>query len=266
MSYAVIPQKNPILDEASSPSDRKKAATGAAIFTLLLILCIFLRFFSKLDPIPEPKGLVAAFDNIEIEEAGGGGGGGAESNEKQSNQNNSSSKSKEIETNDDVKSEVSINKGNDKDAEVKTDPGLDFTNFSAEDKTKTEGNKENGPLGPVGPGKGDGKGFGEGSEEGNGSGLCIRNCECYNSKWDIDVVEVTAWITVDINEDGTVSAARFAQTGDVNNGKNYTVINTNIKSQKNSTQKIVLDCYSNRVYKSKGKKYRITQKLVLKKF
>ena len=120
MSYAVIPQKNPILDEASSPSDRKKAATGAAIFTLLLILCIFLRFFSKLDPIPEPKGLVAAFDNIEIEEAGGGGGGGAESNEKQSNQNNSSSKSKEIETNDDVKSEVSINKGNDKDAEVKT--------------------------------------------------------------------------------------------------------------------------------------------------
>lgn len=265
MSYAVIPQKDSILDEASRPADRKKAATGAAIFTLLLILCVFLRFFSKLDPIPEPKGLVAAFDNIEIEEAGGGGGGGSESNEQQSSQNQSSSRSKEIETNDDIKSDVNINKGNSKDAEVKTDPGFDFTNFSGEDKSKSEeGGGGLGP-GPAGPGKGSGKGFGEGSEEGNGSGLCIRNCDCANSRWDIDVVEVIAWITVEINENGTVSAARFAQTGDVKNGKEYTSINANIKSQKSSTQKVVLECFTKRVYKAKANKYRITQKIVLKK-
>lgn len=268
MSYAAIPQKDPILDEMSRPADRKKAALGAAIFTLLLFLSVFLRFFSKLDPIPEPKGVVASFENIEIEESGGGGGGGgSESNEKQSLQNqSSSSKSKEIETNDDIKSDVNISKGNSKDAEVKTDPGLDFNVFRGEDrKSSDDGKDKNGPLGPVGPGKGEGKGYGEGNEEGNGTSLCVKNCDCKNNRWDIDVVEVIAWITVEINEDGSVNSARFAQTGDVKNGRDYTSINANIKSQKNSTQKIVLDCFRSRVYKSKGSKYRITQKIVLKK-
>jgi hypothetical protein len=186
MSYATIPQNDPILDEASRPADKRKAAAGAAIFTLLLVLCVFLRFFSTLDPIPEPKGLVAAFDNIEIEETGGGGGGGSQSSEKQSTQNqSSSSKSKEIETNDDIKSDVNIRKGNSKDADVKPDPGQDFNAFKKENQNNTSNNTNNtnnNNLGPAGPGKGNGKGFGEGNEEGNGIGLCVSNCNCANSK------------------------------------------------------------------------------------
>jgi hypothetical protein len=266
MSYAAIPQNDPILDEASRPVDKRKAAAGAAIFTLLLVLCVFLRFFSKLDPIPEPKGLVAAFDNIEIEETGGGGGGGSQSSEEQRTQNqSSSSKSKEIETNDDIKSDVNISRGNSKDADVKPDPGQDFNDFKKENQNNTSNNTNNNNLGPVGPVSGNGKGYGNGSEEGNGTSLCVNNCLCDNSKWDIDILEVTAWITIEINENGSVNSARFAETGDVKNGKNYTAINSNIRSQKSNTQKVVLDCFRKRTYKSKGTKYRITQMMVLKK-
>ena len=267
MSYAAIPQKDPLLDESSRPADRKKAATGAAIFTLLLILSVFMRFFSKIDPIPEPQGVIASFESIEIEETGGGGGGGGEETKEQSSNQQSSSQSKEIETNDDVKSDLSVSKGNSKDAEVKTDPGLDFTNFQGEERTSSNTNNGPGKLGTTGPGKGNGKGFGEGNEEGSGTSLCVSNCNCSNTKWDIGIlVSVDAWITVEIKENGSVNSARFAEKGDVKNNKDYTSMNTNATALNKNTQKIVLDCFRGRTYKSTGNKYRITQKMVLKKF
>ena len=72
MSYAITPQKDPLLDESSRPIDRRKAAIGAALFTILLVLSVFLRFFSKQDPVPEPQGLITSFESIEIETGGGG--------------------------------------------------------------------------------------------------------------------------------------------------------------------------------------------------
>jgi len=263
MSYAAIPQKDPILDESSRPVDKRKAATGAAVFTLLLVLCVFLRFFSKMDPIPEPKGVIAAFDNIEIE-TGGGGGGGSESNEQQSARNQSSSK--DVEMNDDLKSDVNVNKGNNKDADVKQDPGLDYNNFKGNNQNSSNNVGGNNNLGTVGPGNGNGNGYGDGSEEGNGTSLCVSNCKCDKSKWEIDVLEVIAWITVEINENGSVNSAKFAQNGDVKGGNQYTAMNSNVKSLKGDTQKIVLDCFKERTYKSTGKKYKITQKMVLKKY
>jgi hypothetical protein len=265
MSYAITPQKDPLLDESSRPIDRRKAAIGAALFTILLVLSVFLRFFSKQDPVPEPQGLITSFESIEIE-PGGGGGSPSNSEEPEPKNETSSSKAKEVETNDDIKSSTSVKTTKNNDSNAKVDAGLDFGNFKGDNKTNSSSSNTNGSnnLGQTN-GRGDGNGYGDGNEDGPGSGLCIRNCTCNNNKWEIDIVEVTAYITVDINENGNVDNAYFAKKGDVKGGKDYTSMNTNINAQKSSTKKIVLDCFRGRTYKSTGKKYRVTQKMVLKK-
>jgi hypothetical protein len=151
-------------------------------------------------------------------------------------------------SNEEVKTTPKIN------SNEKTEPSLDFNNFKG-------GNKSRGNVGIVSEGRGDVNDYGDGSEE----GLCVKNCECPNNKWDIDVVSVTAWVTVEINENGTVNSARFAQYGDVKNGRDYTSLNRDINAQKSATKNIILDCFKRRVYKSIEKKYRVTQKIVLRK-
>jgi len=151
-------------------------------------------------------------------------------------------------SNDEVKTTPKIN------SNEKTEPGLDFSNFKGD-------NKSTGNVGIGSEGRGDVNYYVNGSEE----GLCVKNCNCANSKWDIDIVEVTAWVAIEINENGTVNSARFAQNGDVKNGPDYAILNRDINAQKSSTKKIILDCFRRRIYKSKEKKYRVIQKIVLRK-
>jgi hypothetical protein len=262
MSYAITPQKDPLLDESSRPIDRRKAAIGAALFTILLVLSVFLRFFSKQDPVPEPQGLITSFESIEIE-PGGGGGSPSNSEEPEPKNETSSSKAKEVETNDDIKSSTSVKTTKNNDSNAKVDGGLDFGNFKGDNKTNSSSSNTN-VNNKLGETIGRGEGFGEGNDVGDGIGYCLKNCNCNDNKWEIDIIGVPAYVAVEINEDGSVARAYLASKGDVKNGKNYTVLNANIDAL-NSTKKILINCFKKKIYKSTGKKYKIVQSYTFRK-
>lgn len=263
MSYAITQQKDPLLDESTRPADKRKAAIGAALFTILLVLSVFLRFFSKQDPVPEPQGLITSFESIEIE-PGGGGGSPSNSEEPEPKNETSSSKAKEVETNDDIKSSTSVKITKNNDSNAKVDAGVKFEDVMGVDKTNSSSNsKATGTLSTTRGNKG-GEGYGEGTDVGDGKEYCLKNCNCDNKSWEIDIIGVPAYVAVEINEDGSVARAYLASKGDVKNGKPYTVMNANIDAL-NSTKRILINCFKKKIYKSTGKKYKIVQSYTFRK-
>ena len=69
MSYSTT-YRSPSLDESTKPRDKNIARIGAVIITALVILIIFWRFFSRLDPKPEAGGVMASFGNVAIAGSG----------------------------------------------------------------------------------------------------------------------------------------------------------------------------------------------------
>ena len=257
MSYAITQQKDPLLDESTRPADKRKAAIGAALFTILLVLSVFLRFFSKQDPVPEPQGLITSFESIEIE-PGGGGGSPSNNEEPETKNETSSSKAKEVETNDDIKSSSSVKTTKNNDPNAKVDAGVKFDDVMGVDKTNSSSNTKGTSNLSTTKGTSAGSGYGDGTEVGDGRGLCVKNCNCNDDSWNNDIIGVPAYVTVEINKDGTVNKAYLASNGDVKNGKLYTAMNANIDAL-NSTKRILFNCFKNKIYKSTGKNYKIVQ-------
>jgi hypothetical protein len=99
--------RSPSLDDNTKGKYKTFAYIGAGVFLFLVLLLIFWRFFSKLDPKPEPGGLEASFGNVVI--AGGGGSPNPTPDPKPEVTNtntNTSTNVEEVETNDNIKSEA----------------------------------------------------------------------------------------------------------------------------------------------------------------
>ncbi len=217
-----LSHKDRILDESSRPADKRKAMTGAIIFLILLLLIIFWRFFSKLDPLPEPGGLMASFGNVEI--AGGS------TSEKNSENTKSvptpaDTKMDKVATDDNIKSSALKTEPtpktptNTKTSEPKTDEGPKGVNADdyfkgsgkGADKGKQgtpDGKKDD--LGNIGT-KGEGDAKGDGIEEGSGGRKCVGNCSSCSVSGNWNEVG-DAYVSITIDAKGKVIEAILADS------------------------------------------------------
>lgn len=248
MSYSTT-YRSPSLDESTKPRDKNFARIGAILAVTLILLLVFWRFFSRLDPKPEAGGIMASFGNVAI---AGSGSAENDSEEKKSEPTPPvETKIEKVETNDDIKSEA-----------IKTEKTPKTNPKTTPTETKTT--KEDGPKGPdfgdfkgdgkdTGPGKvgaedgknplpvyGSGKGSkGDGVEEGNSGRTCKENCiSCsVGGTWD----EVgDAFVVVEVTPAGKVVSSRLADV------KKY-----NQNAQFYGRQKIIAEnCAMQRVYDS----------------
>ncbi len=201
------------IDEASKPEDRKKAAAGALLFLALLLLVVFWRFFSKLDPAPEPGGLMASFGNVEF----AGGGASAASSESSNSSNKKDVESSEMESSASVSNDVKPNSNNNTSVD-NTPKGVSsddlFGGGTGPNSGKGTQGTPNGikdDLGNLGGGgSGGGKGKGNGVDEGKeGSRRCKTNCSSCNVKdsWDEDG---EAFVSITIDASGNVISSIMA--------------------------------------------------------
>lgn len=224
--------RSPSLDDNTKGKYKTIAYIGAGVFLFLLLLLIFWRFFSKLDPKPEPGGLEASFGNVVI--AGGGGSPNPTPDPKPevtNNNTNSSTNVDEVETNDNIKSE-SVN--------TETTPSTNETNSETTNDNSSSSNSstksyvpsfgefgdDKGPgkqgtpdgkkddLGKVGPG-----GNGSDGPGGNGTGLvgerrdCVgQTCDCDLSPSDLNKIthiSTKVYVQVTISPSGDVLDAKI---------------------------------------------------------
>jgi hypothetical protein len=205
--------KDNSIDEASRPEDRRIAAIGALSFLILLLIVVFWRFFSKLDPAPEPGGLMASFGNVEF----AGGGASTASSESTNTTNKKDVESSEMESSASVSNDVKPNSNNNTKVD-NTPKGVSsddlFGGGTGPNSGKGTQGTPNGikdDLGNLGGGgTGGGKGKGDGPDEGKeGSRRCKSNCSSCNVKdsWDEDG---EAFVSITIDSDGKVKNATMA--------------------------------------------------------
>jgi outer membrane biosynthesis protein TonB len=254
MNYISGTYKNETFEVITRPTDRKNALIGTVIFTVILLIIVFWRFFTVLDPLPEPGGLEASFGNVEF--AGG---------------NNSNDPVKEpVEEvtppvkKEETKSEVSedeksikLDETNKKTSKTPktTEPKTKPSGASAEDafnkgNGKTSGNGKvgkqdgKGDLGTIGNGSGKGKGNGDGEDEGDGkSRKCIENCySCkINKNWSN---KGDAIVEIHIDESGKVTYSKLA---DIRKYPSNAVFDS-------SQAKFAEDCAKQKVFERGSKK------------
>lgn len=249
MNSTTIAQKDPILDESTRPAIKRRATTGAIIFLVVLLLIIFWRFFSKLDPLPEPGGLMASFGNVEI---AGGSDSETESENTKSEPTPTDTKIEKVETDDNIKS-TSVKTEttpktptNTKTSELKNDDGpkgLNADDFFKGSGTGTGDGKQGTPdgkkddLGNIGGGGGNGKG--DGVDEGSGGRKCRSNCTSCKVKGDWTEVG-DAYVSISIDATGKVTSAQLADS------KRYP---TNAQFFGNQ-RKIAEECAKQRLYET----------------
>lgn len=251
MNSTTISQQNSTLNEKSNPKNKRWGIFGAVIYTIIIVILIFMKLLSAMEPEKEPGGVMASFGNVEI-----AGGASSETEEVVSDPVTKETKTEEVETNDDIKSTaVNADPKPDKPSKETDGPkGLSADDFfkgtgtgKGDGKEGNENGKKDG-LGTVGGG-GDGKsGTGDGVEDGKGGRKCKTNCTCsgVNGDWK---EAGTAWVTIIIAPDGKVTKAEMAKKGDTKDEKNYTALNSfAIGNQK----KIAIECVKNRVYEASG--------------
>ena len=216
MSYSTT-YRSPSLDESTKPRDKNIARIGAVIITALVILIIFWRFFSRLDPKPEAGGVMASFGNVAI--AGSGSAENDSDNPKTNPTPPVDPKVDKVETNDDIKSESvkteKTPKTDTKTTETNTKSeegpkGPNFGDFKGNGKDKGNGqigtNDGKNPFPTYGSGKGT---KGDGVDEGNSGRTCRENCTSCSvgGTWE----EVgDAYIVVEVTPDGKVVSSRLA--------------------------------------------------------
>lgn len=210
--------KDPSLVEQDNKEDKRKAWIGAITFAILVLVLIFWRFFSKLDPLPEPGGGVAAsFGNVEIA------GSGSASVTKESN-TPKNDLVEEVETDDNfqtttIRNDKPSTQNNTQNNSNPTpvEEGLNFGSFqgngnqTGNGRVGTEDGDPNLPPaygnGKGGSGTGTGRGNGSGTGDGPGEGgagtrKCVSNCSTCNvpSNWsEVGVAHVS--ILIDANGD-----------------------------------------------------------------
>ena len=205
--------KDNSIDEASRPEDRRIAAIGALSFLILLLIVVFWRFFSKLDPAPEPGGLMASFGNVEF----AGGGASTASSESTNTTNKKDVESSEMESSASVSNDVKPNSNNNTKVD-NTPKGVSsddlFGGGTGPNSGKGTQGTPNGikdDLGNLGGGgTGGGKGKGDGVDEGKeGSRKCTSNCKSCSVKdsWDEKGV---ASVSIVIDATGKVISAKMA--------------------------------------------------------
>jgi len=249
MSTTAATPQDSSLNEKSNPKNKRWGFLGAIIYTIAIIILIFMQLLSKMDTEKEPGGVTASFGNVEI-----AGGASSETEEEVSDPVTKETKTEEIETNDDIKSAaVNVDPKPDKPSKESDGPkGLSADDYFKGTGTGSGDGKEGNPdgkkdgLGTVGGG-GDGKiGSGSGVEDGKGGRKCSSACTCEGVKGDWKEAG-TAWVTIVISPEGKVTKAEMAKKGDTKDGKNYTALNSfAIGNQK----KIAIDCVKNRVYEA----------------
>lgn len=265
MNYISGTYKNETFEVVTKPSDRRNALIGTVIFTIILLIIVFWRFFSVLDPIPEPGGLEASFGNVEFA-------GGNNSNDpvekpvvKPSPPVKNDSKS---EVSDDEKS-INIDENSKKTTktprttETKTKPsGANADDAFNNGNGRTSGNgkvgKEDGKgdLGTIGNGTGKGKGNGDGDDNGQGtSRKCISNCSSckINQNW---ANKGEAIVDIEIDETGRVTYAKLA---DIKKHPSNGVFDA-------SQAKIAEDCARQKVFEKGSKKTTTKTRISFKYF
>ena len=187
----------------NNTKSKRNGLIGALVYTILILVLTFIQIFKKMDPIPEPQGLMASFEEVEIMEEGGGSSSGEEV---KADPQPSTQKSKSVETNDDMKSDVKSNNSKTKE----DDSGLNFGQFKGSSNSSGGGDKKGGGDGGLGTvGTGGGKGNGDGDLEGNGGRKCRTNCTSCSVKSDWDEVG-DAYVAISIDASGKVIDAKMA--------------------------------------------------------
>jgi hypothetical protein len=199
MEISNVAGQHPESEFDNNTKSKRNGLIGALVYTILILVLTFIQIFKKMDPIPEPQGLMASFEEVEIMEEGGGSSSGEEV---KADPQPSTPKSKSVETNDDMKSDVKSNNSKTKE----DDNGLNFGEFKGSNTTGGGGDKKTGTLGPV---SGPGKGEGDGDLEGNGGRKCRTNCTSCSVKSDWDEVG-DAYVAISIDASGKVIDAKMA--------------------------------------------------------
>lgn len=260
MDYLGGSYKNETFEVITRPSDRKNALIGTFIFTVLLLIIVFWRFFSVLDPLPEPGGLEASFGNVEFA-------GGSDRDDPKVKPVVEPSppvkNDKKAEVSDDEKSlklnePSKTNSKTSKTSETKTKPAGANADDAFAGNGNTSGNgkvgtdKGKGDLGKIGGG-GPGNGKENAEVLSEGKRKCIRNCKDCNTKenWS-DKGE--AIVDVIIDEDGNVIEAKLASV------KTY-ISNSNFSQ---AQAKMAEYCAKQKVYEKSGKKTKTTSRITFK--
>jgi hypothetical protein len=253
MNYISGSYKNETFEVITRPSDRKNALIGTVIFTVVLLIIVFWRFFTVLDPLPEPGGLEASFGNVEF----AGGNNSDNPVEKPVNEQTTPVKNdSKSEVSEDEKS-IKLDETNKKTTktpkttETKTKPsGANADDAFSNGNGKTSGNGKvgkldgKGDLGTIGNGSGKGKGNGDGEDEGDGkSRKCVESCSSckINKNWSN---KGDAMVEIHIDESGKVTYAKLA---DIRKHPSNAVFDS-------SEAKIAEDCAKQKVFEKGSKK------------
>jgi hypothetical protein len=193
------------IDDFTNPADRTKSRIGAAVFFILVVVCLVLPWYDTVYPLPEAEGLMASFGNVEIA------GGDAQPTE---NVEPVEEKVEEVETIDDKESPVIEDVKENKDP--KPTPVTEPTNNNTVNPNSlfngTGTGNGNGQQGdPNGSGDLGGTGNGDkGTGDGKlGSRKNIRKCEDYK-KADASWQESgKAVVDICVNANGEVVSAKI---------------------------------------------------------